>query len=383
MPDLSSLYASAVSSGALTTKIPGPQVTGFNGYASSIGSLTTGAGAPAAAFDDFAIFGLSDPDPAMTFVAENNGGALTGGFGTPSTRNFVVATAPRAEQGSNGPLWPQAAFASVSFKFTGIPANAYQSLDDVMFEEIPVGQTGPSGYENPRIVKTLVKPDRLNLVTNPSFEINTSGWVADAGATLTQVASGRTIGNAGSIVTTSASGISLPLIHLVPGRQYIASAWINRATAGDVSLAVTNGSTQDSETYLSSSAQTYGSWRRISLVFTASVDTDSLHVQIPDAATVLVDDVLVESGTFLQPYFDGSFGVDYLWEVGGTAGLTRSYNYSQRSDKQVLLDTLIADSTPIGITAQTPQFGVMPSSEAAPVQVTQGGGYSTAYEGTF
>ena len=66
--------------------------------------------------------------------------------------------------------------------------------------------------------------------------------------------------------------------------------------------------------------------------------------------------MLVEAGETLQPYFDGSFGGDYSWETGGTAGLTRSYYYDRLEVSTGAVNDVLSQHTPLGITAAAPTF---------------------------
>jgi hypothetical protein len=73
------------------------------------------------------------------------------------------------------------------------------------------------------------------------------------------------------------------------------------------------------------------------------------------------DGILVEEGTSVRDYFDGSMGADYLWETSGTANLTRSYFYENRVERSYLIRTLLDENTPLGITSAVPQYAVLPT----------------------
>jgi hypothetical protein len=72
------------------------------------------------------------------------------------------------------------------------------------------------------------------------------------------------------------------------------------------------------------------------------------------------DAVLIEEGTAIRPYFDGSMGSDYLWEQGGSANLSRSYFYEDYVERSYLIRTLLAENVPLGITTAVPQYAVLP-----------------------
>ena len=74
-----------------------------------------------------------------------------------------------------------------------------------------------------------------------------------------------------------------------------------------------------------------------------------------------VDAVMVQNGEDLQPYFDGSFGEDALWETNGTPGLTRSYYYPQLIAKRHIVTEVLQQHVPFGISYATPVYSVPPS----------------------
>lgn len=351
--------------GSISGKVPGAQVTGAAGLIQTSGSIDAGTPAPLAAFDDFAMFGLSDPDPAMVLVGANNGGAQTGGYGHGWARNYMLFTPPTDYPVSDGLAWPRAAFASLAWKYVGLDPNNWQYLEDVQFEELPLNLTAPTTYNSPRRIETTIKPDRLNLASTPSFEAGMGAWIttgSGTGAQDTTLFHG--IGAASAKITATAGsgvyGTSLALPNLVVGRRYIASAWVQAGAPG-LTLSVIGRSAVSGSTF-DQPDEIDGMWRRVSLVWDAGSSTETLHLESTAPGSFWVDQVLVEEGDTLRDYFDGSFGDDYLWEAGGTAHLSRSYYYSQRGDKSYLVQTLLDENTPVGITAAEPLFAVPPSN---------------------
>jgi hypothetical protein len=74
-----------------------------------------------------------------------------------------------------------------------------------------------------------------------------------------------------------------------------------------------------------------------------------------------VDAVMVQNGEDLQPYFDGSFGEDALWESNGTPGLARSYYYPQLVAKRHIVTEVLQQHIPLGISYATPVYAVPPT----------------------
>jgi hypothetical protein len=79
------------------------------------------------------------------------------------------------------------------------------------------------------------------------------------------------------------------------------------------------------------------------------------------AVYFFVDAVMVQNGEDLQPYFDGSFGQDALWETGGTPGLARSYYYPQLVAKRHIVTEVLQQHIPLGISYATPVYAVPPT----------------------
>lgn len=166
--------------------------------------------------------------------------------------------------------------------------------------------------------------DRMNLVPNPSFELNTTGWSSSSNrVTLTATANNPFIGGqALQGVIASVSGT--PTIDTIqfpvkPGKVYTASAYARLNTVATRTAGIkmiflrANGSiTLNPSTVFTSQANTAGYVRR-SKTDTAPADAVKAQVTIAfstsDAAvndSWNIDGVMVEEGTILGTYFDGS-----------------------------------------------------------------------------
>jgi hypothetical protein len=82
-----------------------------------------------------------------------------------------------------------------------------------------------------------------NLVSNPGFETDVSGWSAVSGATLTRVTSEAHSGNASLRITTPGSaageGAQADASSFTPGRTYTAVAWVKGS--GQITLRISDG----------------------------------------------------------------------------------------------------------------------------------------------
>jgi Spherulation-specific family 4 len=192
-----------------------------------------------------------------------------------------------------------------------------------------------------------------------------------------------------ALSANTGSGAQITIPYLFPGETYIASAYVQPGAQladilisagsanGDVNGSVQNAIGYGSGTYGggpyggvagSNVALTVGLWTQISVIFTASADTQVIEVTaVPVTGATYpvdfwVDAVLLEIGDILNPYFDGNSGSpDYMWEVNGPANLTRSYYYGQYEYGQHVVANTLAAQTPFGISAATPLYATLPT----------------------
>lgn len=350
---------------------------------------------PVAALDDFAIFEAADTDPAQTYVNINNAGVDSGTSGA-YNRVFSTFYAPLDYVVSGGNiLWNRAAYAALGFQFASVPAGGSQNISNVQVEILPMTASTPSDYSLPRIINTIVIPDRLNFCTNPGIETSTSGWSALGSATLTRDATvffpdvtiyddvqTSSLHSLKITLNAPGDGAQISIADLIVGNQYTISAYV-LAGAGLENITILSGSSSSSAATVNTGAGygvpgygtgPYGSvilsgtdlatdvWFRPFFTFIATSSVQNLQVlftpgsDISYPAHMWVDNIMVELGDLLQPYFDGNFGPVYFWE--GTANLSRSYFYDQYFTKQNAVNNVLARHTPLGISYSTPLFKV-------------------------
>jgi hypothetical protein len=176
---------------------------------------------------------------------------------------------------------------------------------------------------------------RTNLITNPSFETSTAGWVGSV--TLSRVTSPVLFGTyAGSLAFTAstqtfAANGTANYTAVSPSTSYTASLWFD----GDFGKTVSFEIRQYDSSYTTIDTATWaytanGSWQRASgTIFTTPTTAYvSLILRNTYAGnhTVYIDGILLETGAVLQDYFDGSTAasrnVSYAWT--GTANLSTS-----------------------------------------------------------
>lgn len=173
---------------------------------------------------------------------------------------------------------------------------------------------------------TAVKTTRTNLVLNPSFEVNTTGWQS-ATVTQTRITTDSYYGTSSDqvvatsintnigIVTTRNSTYAIPI---TPNQAYTITAWIKR-TVGTRTLnmrfitkATATGGTAV-ETFTSNSVTTSGSWQKLTINCTPTNATGvfaEIFVRMGTSGAVgdtfLVDGILCVAQSTNDYYWDGS-----------------------------------------------------------------------------
>jgi phage tail-like protein len=216
--------------------------------------------------------------------------------------------------------------------------------------------------------------NRVNRVTNPSAEVNTTGWAAGANTTLARVTTQFLYGAASFQLTATAAGdVSMSTaagtggMKVTAGQSYVASIYNMGTTARNVrtDIAWYNAAgAQIGSTVLGTEIVPGATaWSaRPSLIATAptGATTAAMVVTARGLAageTKFFDGALFEAASALLPYFDGSTPLagtsvaDYLWE--GTVNAARSHYYHRRAIVNSRLVTRLPDFLPAGFTFTT------------------------------
>jgi hypothetical protein len=199
---------------------------------------------------------------------------------------------------------------------------------------------------------------RTNLVTNPNFETNTTGWAA-ASSTISRITTAFYIGSACMQMTsTSASDTTArtaydPNTTMTAGQNLIASVYLynyagnNRQHRVDIRCFTSGGGVAGIITGTATTINVGAGWTRLSVTGTTPANTASLDVAIfcqvnnPSLSNVTyIDAVMLETGSTLLSYFDGTYADTYTgytlvnqqWNLGtdqststATWGLNSSY----------------------------------------------------------
>jgi hypothetical protein len=168
---------------------------------------------------------------------------------------------------------------------------------------------------------------RTNLITNPSFEVNTTGWeiTGASGA----IAISNTYSKFGTysvmrtVTSTSAANVNTlsavadrPVV--VAGISYTLSAYVRSSTARSCRMVINfySPSAFISQVIGSSTSSTITDWTRITLTTTAPALATGciIYLQVVDAVsgdTHYWDGALLEASASALPYFDGTYDDAY------------------------------------------------------------------------
>jgi len=186
---------------------------------------------------------------------------------------------------------------------------------------------------------------RVNYITNPSFEVGTTGWLPVAGATLARTTGEFNTGSASLSVTNSSGsaaqfGDTGSMIPLVAGEgTYYLSAYVKLANGNSPAnyfLRVLQYEEQNSVGTVSAanfgiqSLSYTGNWVRLSSSFTKSGSANFAIIRVVTGSTTAgeifyVDSVMLEKSTTLKSYFDGGSGG--FWSGSANASFSGATPY--------------------------------------------------------
>lgn len=186
---------------------------------------------------------------------------------------------------------------------------------------------------------------RVNYITNPSFEVDTTGWLGTASATLARTTEEFNTGSASLSVTNSSGsaaqfGNSGTMIPLIAGEgTYYLSAYVKLASGNSTAnyfLRQLQYEAQDSSSTVSATnigvqALSYtGDWVRLGASFTKNATANFIIIRIATNSTTpgeifYVDSVMLEKSDTLKSYFDG--GSNGFWSGAANASFSGGSPY--------------------------------------------------------
>lgn len=173
---------------------------------------------------------------------------------------------------------------------------------------------------------TAVKTTRTNLVLNPSFEVNTTGWTSSA-VTQTRITTDSYYGNASNQVAATTVNTNVGIIltrnatYAIPitiGSAYTITAWVKR-TVGIrninmrfITKATASGATAI-ETFTSNAVTTSGTWQKLTINCTptnASAAFAEIFIRFGNTGSIgdamLIDGILCVQASSNDYYWDGT-----------------------------------------------------------------------------
>lgn len=263
---------------------------------------------------------------------------------------------------------------SWSFQTTASGAIAtYLLRSDLLLGTIDVDRVLIEEYASDGTYFDGITPAYQNLVTNPSFASNTTGWNANSGNIT--IAHDLTVGRVGigcakaQVALASSGDINNfnSKISARAGDDYTASAYIrcNISRTLHIKLEFRDAANNAIGSATTSSVVT-ADWVRLSVTAMAPADTDSIFVRIGSAAvesvgtTWWVDDVLVEKSSTLREYFEGTGDFTYSWT--GTAHSSTSLQQAVLAAGVTALPSLSrAFQSSHGVTAGSKSIKIVPT----------------------
>lgn len=169
-------------------------------------------------------------------------------------------------------------------------------------------------YETPLSVPFHYEADRVrhNEIANPGFEVNTTGWTAGTGTTLTRDTvehnSGVASGKIDTVISASGPNIfTTSNATAAAGQKWIGSCYAKGAGTCQVVLQARQGSSTLA-TYTSGAVTMTSSFQRVSMTSPAlPANTDNVRMLVQQgstgvARTMYADDILLERGDALMPF---------------------------------------------------------------------------------
>lgn len=167
----------------------------------------------------------------------------------------------------------------------------------------------------------VVRTERTNLCTNPSFETNTTGWTG-FDCTVTQTSAEAYTGStySAAVAVSVANGVAIYAVTgATVGLPYIAKVRV-KGTAGDTVFIQMPTLTSGSYAQITLT----GGWDDLTTVAVNAIATaGNLEIGKTTTGTFYLDAVQLEQSTIAQDYFDGDNGINYFWS--GTRHASTSY----------------------------------------------------------
>lgn len=165
-----------------------------------------------------------------------------------------------------------------------------------------------------------------NLMVNPSFETNLTGWgTSGTFATNSQSSAKSRYGSySNKLVNSSGSDASRYDDFTATATTSTVSVWVYRDSgSGTITLSLQENFGSFTTIASSTASSTTGVWQRITATGATSIGSSyNLVIAVATGVTVYVDAAQAEGKAYITPYCDGSLGTGHSWS--GTAHASSS-----------------------------------------------------------
>lgn len=269
---------------------------------------------------------LSYPKTVQQLV--DNGDLKTKPTQPKTNADYVITTAPDTCDGTSANVCTDIIISA--------PLGAPQATGGNYTWSSVTGQAGeiipPTPTSTPAPPTPTPTPVTINLVTNPSFEVNLTSW-GTGGANISQTRSTAQamFGSASDLVTWSSNVphyIEYPL-GATANTTYTISMHVYASTiTGRLSVWELNAAGGGIASHGQAPSAT-NTWQRISTTFTTLSTTTTLLIRYDPSGsasgTAYIDGVQIEKKSTLTPYCDGSLGGNRSWSGAPHASISFCY----------------------------------------------------------
>ena len=164
-----------------------------------------------------------------------------------------------------------------------------------------------------------------NLVTNPSFETNTTGWTPGAGNSITRSTDFAHVGSYSAKCIEGGGSYFVAAVNYIAGQSYVLSLCARRTDGAAVTAAdIYNLFIENTAVATASITLLENGWYKIISAVRVAAATASNNVgwYLGAGRTLYVDAIQVEQKAYATPYCDGSLGTGHTWS--GTAHASTS-----------------------------------------------------------
>lgn len=297
------------------------------------------------------------PNLAITWYDE------AGAMISPSGTGFTTTNAwARASVTGTAPA--NASFATIKVSFSTLAVDEVHYVKAVQF----AAGSSAVNFRPAREVRINMVAPRVNEVTNPSFDFDTSGWATSgvAASSTHDTTVAHDGGLASMKITTSGAGslTASTSIACDPDRPFAASGYV-RATGvvAETALVAVDFYSDEAETTaagtltaLATPLPDNADWLRVTLLGRTPVDAVAATVRFvvadaTSATVVWLDDVLWEHNDLIEDYFDKRTEPEGAWlENGATAYPARTHFYPLYPFRYARAKKLVEDSVLLGTT---------------------------------